>query len=52
MDFDGSALEHMPRDECMRLMASVPVGRVVYTRQALPPTFRRCELGLVHGSVG
>jgi uncharacterized protein len=36
MDFDGSALEHMPRDECMRLMASVPVGRVVYTRQALP----------------
>ena len=36
MDFDGSALEHMPRDECMRLMASVPVGRIVYTRQALP----------------
>jgi uncharacterized protein len=36
MDFDGPALENLPRDECMRLMASVPVGRVVYTRHALP----------------
>jgi uncharacterized protein len=36
MDFDGPALEHLSRDECMRLMASVPVGRIVYTRQALP----------------
>jgi uncharacterized protein len=36
MDFNESTLEHMPRDECMRLMASVPVGRIVYTRQALP----------------
>jgi uncharacterized protein len=36
MDLDGPALEHLPRDECLRLMASVPVGRVVYTRQALP----------------
>jgi nitroimidazol reductase NimA-like FMN-containing flavoprotein (pyridoxamine 5'-phosphate oxidase superfamily) len=24
------------RQECLRLMAKVPVGRVVYTRQALP----------------
>ena len=36
MDFDGSALEHLARDECIRLIASVPVGRIVYTRQALP----------------
>jgi hypothetical protein len=36
MDADGSVLEHLPRDECMRLMGSVPVGRIVYTRQALP----------------
>jgi uncharacterized protein len=36
MDFNGSPLEHLPRDECMRLLASVPVGRIVYTRQALP----------------
>jgi nitroimidazol reductase NimA-like FMN-containing flavoprotein (pyridoxamine 5'-phosphate oxidase superfamily) len=26
----------MDRQECLRLMAKVPVGRVVYTRQALP----------------
>lgn len=26
----------MDRQECLRLMAEVPVGRVVYTRQALP----------------
>ena len=36
MDYDGPALEHLPRDVCIRLMASVPVGRIVYTRQALP----------------
>ncbi len=36
MDTDGSVLEHLSRDECMRLMGSVPVGRIVYTRQALP----------------
>jgi nitroimidazol reductase NimA-like FMN-containing flavoprotein (pyridoxamine 5'-phosphate oxidase superfamily) len=36
MDNDGLALEHLPRDECIRLMASAPVGRIVYTRQALP----------------
>jgi uncharacterized protein len=36
MDFDDSTLKHLPQDECMRLMASVPVGRIVYTRQALP----------------
>jgi nitroimidazol reductase NimA-like FMN-containing flavoprotein (pyridoxamine 5'-phosphate oxidase superfamily) len=26
----------MERRECLRLLATVPVGRVVYTRQALP----------------
>jgi nitroimidazol reductase NimA-like FMN-containing flavoprotein (pyridoxamine 5'-phosphate oxidase superfamily) len=36
MDSDGTALEHLSRGECMRLIASVPVGRIVYTRQALP----------------
>ena len=36
MDANGSVLEHLSRDECMRLMGSVPVGRIVYTRQALP----------------
>lgn len=36
MESNGSVLEHLSRGECMRLMGSVPVGRIVYTRQALP----------------
>jgi uncharacterized protein len=36
MNGNGSVLEHLTRGECMRLMGSVPVGRIVYTRQALP----------------
>ena len=36
MDFNRSALHRLTRDECLRLMASVPVGRIIYTRQALP----------------
>ena len=36
MDVNGPVLEQLPRDECLRLMGSVPVGRIVYTRQALP----------------
>jgi len=36
MDTDSLALEHLSPDECMRLMGSVAVGRIVYTRQALP----------------
>jgi uncharacterized protein len=33
---DDSALKQLSREECLRLMASVPVGRIIYTRQALP----------------
>jgi hypothetical protein len=33
---DGSALMELSRDQCLQLMASVPVGRVIYTRRALP----------------
>jgi hypothetical protein len=36
MDVYGPVLEQLSRDECLRLMGSVPVGRIVYTRQALP----------------
>ena len=36
MDVNGPVLEQLSRDECLRLLASVPVGRIVYTRQALP----------------
>jgi len=33
---DDAALEQLARDECLKLMSSVPAGRVIYTRQALP----------------
>lgn len=33
---NGAAPRQLSRDECLRLMASVPVGRIVYTRRALP----------------
>ena len=36
MNADGSVLERLSRRECMRLIASVPVGRIVYTQRALP----------------
>ena len=33
---DGSALQRLSRDECLTLMASVPVGRIIFTLRALP----------------
>jgi hypothetical protein len=36
MDFNGLVLEHLPRVECLRLVGQVSLGRIVYTRQALP----------------
>jgi hypothetical protein len=36
MDFNGTVLEHLSPGACMRLMGSVLVGRIVFTRQALP----------------
>jgi nitroimidazol reductase NimA-like FMN-containing flavoprotein (pyridoxamine 5'-phosphate oxidase superfamily) len=36
MDFDGTMLEQLSRGECLRLVGQVPLGRIVYTRQALP----------------
>jgi uncharacterized protein len=36
MDSDGPTLKQLSRDECLHFMASVPVGRIIYTRQALP----------------
>jgi len=33
---DATARTRLTREECLRLMASVPVGRVIYTRRALP----------------
>jgi uncharacterized protein len=50
MDTDSAALEQLPRDECMRLMGSVPVGRIVYTRQALPAV-EMVNFALVEGDI-
>jgi len=36
MDFNGTALEHLSRGQCLLLVGQVPLGRIVYTRQALP----------------
>jgi len=36
MNANGTGLERLSRDECMRLMGSVSVGRIAYTREALP----------------
>ncbi|MER6629803.1 pyridoxamine 5'-phosphate oxidase family protein [Streptomyces sp. NPDC000987] len=33
---DGDGFRVLDRQECLRLLTKVPVGRVVYTRQALP----------------
>lgn len=34
--FQNDAFRALDRQECLRLLAKVPVGRVVYTQQALP----------------
>ncbi|MFF1298445.1 MULTISPECIES: pyridoxamine 5'-phosphate oxidase family protein [unclassified Streptomyces] len=34
--FQNDAFRGLDRQECLRLLAKAPVGRVVYTRQALP----------------
>jgi len=34
--FQNDTFRTLDRQECLRLLAKVPVGRVVYTRQALP----------------
>ncbi|MBD3002548.1 MULTISPECIES: pyridoxamine 5'-phosphate oxidase family protein [unclassified Streptomyces] len=34
--FHNEGFRVLDRQECLRLLAKVPVGRVVYTRQALP----------------
>lgn len=36
MDSNASTLEHLSRKECIRLVASVSIGRIAYSRQALP----------------
>src|ERR1700678_405100 len=50
MDANGPTLEQLSRDECMRLMGSVPVGRIIYTRQALPAV-ELVNFALVDGDI-
>jgi hypothetical protein len=50
MDSDGPTLEQLSRAECMRLMGTVPVGRIVYTRQALPAV-ELVNFALVDGDI-
>jgi uncharacterized protein len=47
---DGSALRQLSRDECLRLMASVPIGRIIYTRRALPAV-ELVNFALDHGDI-
>jgi hypothetical protein len=47
---DSPTLEQLSRDECMRLMGSVPVGRIIYTRQALPAV-ELVNFALVDGDI-
>jgi uncharacterized protein len=47
---DGSALQQLPREECLMLMASVPVGRIIYTRRALPAV-ELVNFALDHGDI-
>ncbi|GAA3221587.1 pyridoxamine 5'-phosphate oxidase family protein [Actinocorallia longicatena] len=36
MHIDAQGLEILDREECLRLLATVPLGRVVFTDKALP----------------
>jgi uncharacterized protein len=50
MHSDGSSPQHLSRGECLRLIASVPVGRIIYTRQALPAV-ELVNFALDHGDI-
>ena len=47
---NGSTLQRLSRDECLTLMASVPVGRIIYTRRALPAV-ELVNFALDHGDI-
>ena len=47
---NGSSPQHLSQGECLRLMASVPVGRIIYTRQAMPAV-ELVNFALDHGDI-
>jgi uncharacterized protein len=36
MQANGTYLQELSRDDCLRLIATTAVGRIIYTRQAMP----------------
>ena len=47
---DGPAPQQLSRGECLQLMASVSMGRIIYTRQALPAV-ELVNFALDHGDI-
>src|SRR5580692_8672849 len=47
---DGPARQQLSRGECLQLMASVSIGRIIYTRQALPAV-ELVYFALDHGDI-
>lgn len=50
MKLDSEGLEVLSKDECIELMRSVPIGRIVFTHQALP-AIRPVNFSVVNSSV-
>src|SRR5262245_56603171 len=50
MKLDSEGLEVLSRSECIELMGSVPIGRIVFTHQALP-AIRPFSFTVVNGTV-
>lgn len=50
MNFDSEGLEVLSRSECIELIRSVPIGRIVFTHQALP-AIRPVSFSVVDGTV-
>jgi len=47
---DGPVLEELSRAECLRLLATASIGRISYTRQALPAV-EPVNFGLQDGAI-
>jgi uncharacterized protein len=47
---DDSVLEELSRTECLRLLATATIGRISYTRQALPAV-EPVNFALHHGAI-
>jgi hypothetical protein len=50
MDTNASSLQQLSPGECLRLMASVPAGRIIFTRQAMPAV-ELVNFTLDHGDI-